>query len=217
MGNDAVGLRLDRHRPRALGLQERTQLRSEVKGPPLTVLRRARLQADRRRPEIDLSPRQPQDFRDPPARDVGEQGHRPHRLRQMPAHGVELVSLEEPLSSVALAEHRDIRPAQDFAPLHGERQSPLQRGQLAVDRCVTDTVCLALSHVVANAGGVERLRSPVPEGAPKVGDRDPGAPQRLPPIRRVLRDEVAQQRSDPDAVRADGDRLASSDRAQPFV
>ena len=53
------------------------------------------------------------------------------RRLQMPAHGLELLALEEPFADVVLAQHRDVWPVQQLARLHREREHPLQVGELA--------------------------------------------------------------------------------------
>ena len=77
---------------------------------PARILGCAGLKTDRAGPVVDLVPLGREDFAvDSPPRAVSERDQTAKMWREVAAHNDELIALEEPLSHVALLQHRDMR------------------------------------------------------------------------------------------------------------
>src|SRR5215831_18228632 len=66
-------------------------------------------------------------------------------LRKMPASGLTLLALEEARSDVVLLQHLDERYPRDALASVRQRQCPLQRRELAIDRCVSSAFSFVVS------------------------------------------------------------------------
>ena len=73
----------------------------------------------------------------------------------MPLYSVELAGLEEPLPHVPLLKHRNVGPVEKLSRLDGQGKHPLERGQLAIDLGVRDSVPLSLVDEASNRGNTK--------------------------------------------------------------
>src|SRR5262249_38911830 len=142
--DDSVRLEAELGRRSPLCLEQRTEFGCEGEHSTVAILRGAGLEPNGFSREVHLSPGEAKDLRHSPPGDVTEYRDWTDRLRKLLLDRIELVALKEALPRTALLERRNVRPRQDLAPLATERECPLERGQLAVDRGITRRIALAL-------------------------------------------------------------------------
>src|SRR5262249_52383073 len=113
--------------------------------------------------EVDLTPLQRQNLAlEAPAGDVSERRGRLRVGGQVAAHRLELRTLEEAAARVVLLQHFDVGHSLQSLALHGEREHPLERRELAIDRgrrrLSLEPLCTVLRDV--SAGELDRPASP---------------------------------------------------------
>jgi hypothetical protein len=124
------------------------QLRCQVHGPPVFILGRARLKADRASVQVYLHLLEGEHLAlAPPAEHVLDADGHLEIPREVPLHAPELAAVKECLAGVRLLQSADHRNAEELPGLMGEPEHPAQQGELAVDAGVRGILFLTLGNV----------------------------------------------------------------------
>src|SRR3989442_5474954 len=132
--DDLPGASLEGFYALELVRQQRLDLRREVHEAPLVVLRRTRVQAQRPGRKVELAPFEREDLAlRAPAVGVGDRRGRLEIRRQVAAHRLVLLALEEAGPRRRLLELSDHRQAEELPVLVRQSEHPDQDRELAVD------------------------------------------------------------------------------------